>query len=73
MRVLITFLLASFAFGALPAQAALDGARLFARHCAVCHSERGEGVGVPLALPSFQAGVAMPACARPSAMAAPAG
>ncbi|WJW75583.1 c-type cytochrome [Thiohalobacter sp. IOR34] len=35
-----------------------DGPRLFQRHCAVCHGETGEGgVGVPLALPAFQASV----------------
>ena len=40
------------------ALAAPDGARLFSRHCASCHGERGEGgIGVPLSLPSFQAGV----------------
>jgi len=38
--------------------AAPDGARLFSRHCAVCHGLEGEGgVGVPLALPSFLANV----------------
>ena len=37
------------------AQAAPDGAQLFARNCAVCHGENGNGgVGVPLALPDFQ-------------------
>jgi len=40
------------------AQAAPDGAELFARHCAVCHGEEGTGgVGTPLALGSFLAGV----------------
>ncbi|MBI5040457.1 MAG: c-type cytochrome [Gammaproteobacteria bacterium] len=35
-----------------------DGARLYAQHCAVCHGETGTGgVGVPLALPAFLAGV----------------
>jgi cytochrome c oxidase cbb3-type subunit 3 len=35
-----------------------DGAHLYAQHCAVCHGESGTGgVGVPLALPSFQASV----------------
>ena len=34
--------------------AAPDGAELFARHCAVCHGDKGTGgVGTPLALPSF--------------------
>lgn len=33
-----------------------DGARLYAEHCAVCHGSSGDGgIGVPLALPSFQA------------------
>ncbi len=40
------------------AQATPDGAKLFARNCAVCHGENGEsGIGVPLSLPSFQATV----------------
>lgn len=40
------------------ALAAPEGARLFSRHCAACHGEQGEGgIGVPLSLPSFQAGV----------------
>ncbi|MBI5462988.1 MAG: c-type cytochrome [Gammaproteobacteria bacterium] len=38
--------------------AAPDGARLYAQHCAVCHGDSGTGgVGVPLALPGFQASV----------------
>lgn len=38
--------------------AAADGARLYGQHCAVCHGENGNGgVGVPLALPGFQATV----------------
>lgn len=33
-----------------------DGAQLYGRHCAVCHGDDGQGgVGVPLALPDFQA------------------
>ena len=33
-----------------------DGARLYAQHCAACHGADGRGgVGVPLALPDFQA------------------
>lgn len=40
------------------AAAAPDGARLYAQNCAVCHGESGTGgVGVPLALPAFLAGV----------------
>ncbi|HKK04649.1 MAG TPA: c-type cytochrome [Gammaproteobacteria bacterium] len=38
--------------------AAPNGAQLFARNCAVCHGADGNGgVGVPLALPSFQSSV----------------
>lgn len=45
-----------FGFGISPALAAPDGARLFSQNCAVCHGEKGSGgIGVPLALPSFQA------------------
>lgn len=37
-------------------QAAPDGARLYSQNCAVCHGQNGiGGIGVPLALPSFQA------------------
>ncbi|MHB1094209.1 c-type cytochrome [Thiobacillus sp.] len=44
--------------GLSPAQADPNGARLFARNCAACHGEKGSGgIGVPLALPSFQASV----------------
>lgn len=42
--------------GLLPAIAAPDGAKLYAQNCATCHGESGTGgIGVPLALPSFQA------------------
>ena len=35
-----------------------NGARLYARNCAACHGEKGTGsIGVPLALPSFQASI----------------
>ncbi len=35
-----------------------DGARLYERHCAACHGLNGQGgVGIPLALPSFQAAI----------------
>jgi cytochrome c oxidase cbb3-type subunit 3 len=38
--------------------AAPDGEALFADHCSACHGAAGEGgVGVPLSLPSFLAGV----------------
>lgn len=40
------------------AMAAPDGAKLYGRHCASCHGEKGDGgIGVPLSLPSFQAGI----------------
>jgi len=40
----------------MPAAAAPDGAKLYAQNCAACHGESGTGgIGVPLALPSFQA------------------
>lgn len=40
------------------AWAAPDGATLFAQNCAACHGEKGTGgIGVPLALPSFQASI----------------
>lgn len=40
------------------AMAAPDGAKLYSRNCASCHGENGNGgIGVPLALPSFQAGI----------------
>lgn len=39
-------------------QAAPDGAKLYARNCAVCHGENGGGgLGIPLSLASFQATV----------------
>ena len=41
-----------------PAVAAPDGARLYGRNCASCHGENGTGgIGVPLALPSFQSSI----------------
>src|SRR5512139_752765 len=44
--------------GLSQAEADSDGARLYARNCAVCHGEKGTGgIGVPLALPSFQASI----------------
>ena len=37
------------------ADAATNGARLYAQNCAACHGDNGTGgIGVPLALPSFQ-------------------
>lgn len=48
----------ALSLAAAAAAAAPDGARLYAQHCAVCHGETGTGgVGVPLALPAFLAGV----------------
>jgi len=44
--------------GLSQAQADPNGAKLYARNCAACHGEKGTGsIGVPLALPSFQASI----------------
>lgn len=58
------FALAAFALwpwiaaAAGPDHPAGGGARLYVRYCAACHGERGRGgIGLPLSLPSFQAGV----------------
>ncbi|MDD5241305.1 MAG: c-type cytochrome [Sulfuricella sp.] len=57
MVKIVIFLLLSLA-AATQAQAAPDGAKLYARNCAVCHGENGDGgLGIPLSLPSFQAAV----------------
>ncbi|GAO37116.1 cytochrome C [Sulfuricella sp. T08] len=57
MHKIITLTLLVLA-GSFQAQAASDGARLYARNCAACHGENGGGgLGVPLSLPSFQATV----------------
>ncbi len=43
---------------AAKAAPAADGAQLYAENCAACHGNRGQGgVGVPLALPSFQSSI----------------
>lgn len=55
-RLLILILLAGP--GISQAIAAPDGAKLYGRNCAACHGESGTGgIGVPLALPSFQASI----------------
>lgn len=44
--------------GMSAAQAAPDGAKLYARNCAACHGDNGTGgIGVPLALRSFQTSI----------------
>jgi cytochrome c oxidase cbb3-type subunit III len=54
MRYLLILVLLALP-GISPATAAPDGAALYARNCAVCHGAKGTGgIGVPLALPSFQ-------------------
>lgn len=58
MRHRIIALIFLFLAGSFQAQAAPDGAKLYARNCAACHGESGDsGIGVPLSLPSFQATV----------------
>jgi len=55
LRLLVVILLAGLS---LPATAAPNGAKLYGRNCASCHGAKGDGgIGVPLALPSFQAGI----------------
>ena len=55
-QLLILIFLAGL--GASQAIAAPDGAALFSRNCAACHGSMGTGgIGVPLALPSFQASI----------------
>ncbi len=56
LRIIAVMLFSGLALS--PAMAAPTGAQLYGRHCASCHGERGDGgIGVPLALPSFQAGI----------------
>ena len=58
MRTLSQLFLLYLCVFTATAVAAVDGARLYGQHCAVCHGDRGNGgVGVPLALPGFQATV----------------
>jgi cytochrome c oxidase cbb3-type subunit 3 len=56
LRLLALTLLAGFSLS--QAIAAPDGAKLYGRNCAACHGEKGSGgIGVPLALASFQASI----------------
>jgi len=58
MQRLYAFISLSFGLFlfASAAWAGVDGAKLYAENCSVCHGENGTGgIGVPLALPSFQA------------------
>jgi cytochrome c oxidase cbb3-type subunit 3 len=53
-RIIATLLL--YLVGTISAVASPDGGKLFAQNCAACHGDHGTGgIGVPLALPSFQA------------------
>lgn len=57
-RLLLAATLIAGTVGSAAAAASADGAKLYARNCAACHGENGNGgIGVPLALPSFQAGI----------------
>ena len=54
-QLLLVVMFAWLAGGAVQA-APLDGANLYSKNCAVCHGQTGNGgMGVPLALTSFQA------------------
>ena len=56
LRSIALLLLAGL--GAAAHAAAPGGAQLYARNCASCHGVKGDGgIGVPLALASFQAGI----------------
>lgn len=55
MRIRISLFILFACIGISAVHAAPDGARLYAQNCAACHGEGGlGGIGVPLALPSFQ-------------------
>ncbi|MBT9591157.1 MAG: c-type cytochrome [Thiobacillus sp.] len=56
LRLFVLILLAGM--GLTQAMAAPNGAALYGRNCASCHGAKGDGgIGVPLSLPSFQAGI----------------
>lgn len=56
LRLFVLILLAGM--GLTQAMAAPNGAKLYGRNCASCHGASGDGgIGVPLALPAFQAGI----------------
>jgi cytochrome c oxidase cbb3-type subunit 3 len=56
MRYFYVFIL--IWLGSAQAQAELTGSQLFNRNCAACHGSTGMGgIGVPLALPSFQVSI----------------
>lgn len=56
LRLFALILLAGI--GLPQAMAAPNGATLYGRNCASCHGAKGDGgIGVPLSLPSFQAGI----------------
>lgn len=63
MRIVLLFGLLSIALAGCQKSSpdnaeAVDGAQLYAQHCAACHGDNGGGgVGVPLNLPDFQYGV----------------
>lgn len=57
VRILLSLCLLATATSSL-AEATVDGAKLFDRHCAACHGSEGQGgVGVPLANGDFLASV----------------
>src|SRR5512139_2793685 len=56
LRLFALILLAGL--GSSLAMASPDGAKLYGRNCASCHGENGTGgIGIPLALPSFQSSI----------------